>query len=794
MTTHLLMKGAAVTAFVLTGCLFTANAQDNSDEAAVETDRRLGIITVTSTKREESLQDVPIAVTALSGETLRDAGIGSVQNIEAVAPSVTFTQSSNDQNNSVNIRGIGTSVFSQGVESSVSIVLDDVVLARQGIGFQDLVDVEQVEVLRGPQSTLFGKNASAGVISVTTASPEQEFGGRIDLSAAEGGEYGFGATLTGGLTETLSARLTAYYKQFDGHISNADGQDLNGYENWGLRGKLLFEPTSNFDVELIADYRDSQQNCCIYTVRDVSGAVGAAQGLAGLLAPVVPGSENADSNVNAPVFNNSDQWGLSAKAEYEFGNGFTLTSITAYRDFDFINNIDVDNLPFADPQLGFITFNLNSGATRFKALTQELRLTSPTSDRFDYVVGAFGYQSLVDRFFQRRFQILIPVGGGNTFQINQSGQIVGEADTTNLAVFGSANFHVTDNTTIFGGLRLLNEKLEYSALRDPTNVLQPGDRPFGGDPGTPLNLDDDTSDTALTGEIGIRHSFTDDIQGYLRFARGYKGRAIDNTFGAATNVEPIEAEESDAYEAGLKSTLLDERATLNLALFHTKFSNFQEQATVLTANANDILNAEVLLTNVGSVETTGAELDFLFAPTDLTTIQGGIAYIEADISSFENASCFFGQTVAQGCVPVTLNDNGTPNDPTDDTVVDLQDLSGERLPNAPRLRLSGMIRQSIPLEASFDAFAQVTARYQSDTLFSLNNDPRSEQEGFGIVNLSAGLEDDDGRWTATVFVNNVFNQFYSTNIFGDPLYGGVVSHYVPRDHERFFGARLTANF
>ncbi|MEL6686174.1 MAG: TonB-dependent receptor [Pseudomonadota bacterium] len=751
-------------------------------------------IIVTATKRAESLQDVPVAVTAISGEVLLDAGIGSVQNLEAIAPSVTFTQSSNDQNNSVNIRGVGTSVFSQGVESSVSIVLDEVVLARQGIGFQDLIDVEQVEVLRGPQSTLFGKNASAGVISVTTAAPEQEFGGRLDLNATEDGEYGVAGTVTGGVSDNVATRLTGYYRDFDGHIDNANGGELNGFQNWGLRGKALFTPSANTSIELIADYRDSEQNCCIYTVRDVSGAQGAAVGLAGLIAPVVPGLENADANVGAPVFNNSDQWGLSAKIEHEFDNGFTFTSVTGYRDFDFENNLDVDNLPFDEPRLGFITFNINSGDTRVKTFTQELRLTSPTSDTFDYVVGAFAYQSLIDRDFRRRFEILIPVGGGNTFQINQSGQLAAEADTVNLAVFGSANWHLTEDTTLFGGLRLLNEELTYNAQRDPTNTLVAGDLSFGGVPGTPLNLDDDVSDTALTGEIGLRHSISDNVQGYIRYARGYKGRAVDVTFGAATDVEPIEAEESDAFEAGLKSTILDGRGTLNLALFHTEYSNFQEQATVLTGNNDTGLNAEVLLTNVGTVETTGAELDFLFRPTDHTLIQGGLAYIEADIAEFENADCFFGQTEAEGCLPVTLNDNGTPGDASDDTVVNLQDLSGGRLPNSPRFRVSGLLRQSFPMETSFDAFGQVSARYQSSTLFALNNDPRTEQDGFAIVNLAAGLEDDDGRWTATVFVNNVFDQFYTSNIFGDPLYGGVTSHYVPRDFGRYFGGRLSVNF
>ncbi|MEM7728736.1 MAG: TonB-dependent receptor [Pseudomonadota bacterium] len=753
-------------------------------------------IIVTATKRAESLQDVPVAVTALSGDLLNDVGVGAVENLAAIAPSVTFTQSTNDQNNSVNIRGIGTSVFSQGVEPSVSIVVDDVVLARQAIGFQDLVDIQQVEVLRGPQSTLFGKNASAGVIAVTTQDPSAEMSGRIDLTATDDGEYGLGASLSGPLSDTIGGRLTGYYKEFDGHIDNNDGRDLNGYENWGLRGKLLFEPTDAFGLTLIGDYRKSDQDCCIYVLRDTSQAANPAQaaGLAGLVAPVQIGVENADASVGAPVFNDSEQWGVSAKAEYEFGDGFTATSITAFRDYDFVNNIDVDATALADPIPGFITFDLNSGTTGIQQFSQEFRLTSPQNDRFDYVLGAYAFLLDIDRTFQRRFEIAIPIGGGNIFQINQSGRFNATVDTTNLAAFASGNVYLGDKTTVFGGLRVIYEELDYTVDRDPANVLVPGDRPFGGVTGTRADIDDGTNDTALTGEVGLRYDFTEDVQSYIRYARGYKGKAIDSGFGAQATVQPIDPETSDAFEAGLKTRLADGRATLNIALFHTEFDNFQEQGTVLAQDANSVLNAEVLLTNVGSVETTGIEVELLAQLSENTTLQGGVSVTDATITDFPNSSCYFGQTAAQGCVPVVLSDNGTPGDPTDDIVSNLQDASGTRLPNAPAIKMSATLRQVVPLETSFDGFVQLNMRTQSETNFSLAGDPATSQRAYTIFNLSAGLTDDDGDWTATVFVNNLTDQFYASNIFRDPLYRGVLSQYVPRDHSRYFGGRLTANF
>jgi iron complex outermembrane recepter protein len=796
-----MMRGILLTGtcFAAVGMATPAVAQDAGGDAEAQASQDQGnVIIVTATRREESLQEVPIAVTAVTGEVLDNAGIGSVEALTAIAPSVTFTQSSNDQNNSVNIRGVGTSVFSQGVESSVSVVVDDVVMARQAMGFQDLADVQRVEVLRGPQSTLFGKNASAGVISVTTQAPTDYFSGMVDAQIAEDGEYALRASLSGPLGGGFSGRLTGYYKEFDGHIDNlSDGRDLNGYENWGLRGKIMFQPEgSNSSFTLIGDYRKSDQDCCIYVVRDTSNASGAIGGgrIDDLLAPVVAGPENADSNVNAPVFNNSEQWGVSGKAELDMGGGYTLTSISAYRWYDFVNNLDVDLLDLEDPQLGVITFDLNSGTTKITQFSQEVRLASPQGPPFDFVLGGYAFLLDIDRTFQRRFEILLPLFGG--FQINQSGRFDATVNTTNLALFGSANVYLTDKTVLFGGARLIDETLEYRVDRDPADVLVPGDRPFGGNPGTFLALTDQTDDTAITGEIGLRHAFTPEINAYGRYARGYKGRGIDSGFGAPQGVEPIDAETSDAFELGIKSNLLNGDLILNLALFHTDFENFQEQAAVLVTDPNNLLSAETRLTNVGSVRTRGIELDAVFTPTDSTFVQAGIAYTDATITEFDNAECFFQQTEAQGCVPVTLDDNGTPSDPSDDIVQNLQDLSGSALPNAPEWRLTGLVRQEFPIAAAFDPFVQVSGRWQSEVNYALNGDPRATQGAYAIVNLAVGIEADDGSYSAALFVNNVFDQFYATNIFGDPLFGnsGVVSHYVPRDFARYFGARARFEF
>ena len=750
---------------VLASCLaMPAFAQDTDSDA----ERTLETVMVTATKRPETLQNVPVAVSAKSGQDLENSGVSSIEGLATLVPSLTFTQSSNELNSSVRIRGVGTEVFSSGVEPSVSFVVDDVVLARQGQGFQDLVDIERVEVLRGPQSTLFGKNASAGVISVTTKAPSDTLSGKIDITAAEGDEYALRGTISGPLSKTVSGRLTGFTKSLKGHIKNIpDGRDLNGYDNWGMRGKLLIEPSSALDLTLIADYRDTQQDCCAYQIRDTSTALNPVVGvtLDALLNPVVASPENRQTHLNAPVYNNSEQWGVSGKAEYSFDNGYIFTSITAHREWDFENNLDVDALSFEDPMPGVVTFDLNSGQTNLTQTSQEFRLASPEWESFDYVIGAYFFELDLDRSFRRRIEAMTGLGA-----VAQSGQFNGSVGNKNYAVFGSGNWRLGQGTTIFGGLRLLNETLDYQVYRDPTNTLQPGDFPLVGSAGTFADIDGDTSDTALVGNVGIRHQWNDDLMTYVRYARGYKGRAFDVIFTAPQDTQVVDAEQSDSYEAGLKFQTANNRLQMNAAIFWTNYEDFQAQE-------RDVSASTVVVANAGEVSTKGIELDATALLTNTTMFQGGIAYTDAKVDRFPFAQCYRGQTLSEGCI------NG------------VQDLSGKDLPNSPDWRFTASLRQDIPLKTlPFDGFIQVDGSWQSEVQFQIDQNPNTTQDGYGLLHLSAGIQDKDDIWTASVFVRNLLDETYASNVFADPLYPGVISHYLPRDSERYVGARLAASF
>lgn len=384
---------AAVAGFVLAD---PVQAQDAAgDGAEVGSD-----IIVTAQKRSERLQDVPLSVTALTAESLESRQITDTSGLTQLAPSLSFQQGNNPSNASFRIRGIGTSLFGQGTEPSVSVVLDGVVAARQAQGFADLIDVERIEVLRGPQGTLFGKNSTAGVISVVTARPSKEWTGRAQATVAEFDEYRIAGTLSGPISENIGVRVTGFYNDVGGYIRNVvRGDKANGYESYGVRGKLEIEPAEGLNLLFSAEYRKNDAECCQQVlIRSDNPS------LTALVAPVVPGPRNTQVASNLPVTNVTSQETYSLNASYELGS-VQLTSITAYQKFKFNNNVDVDGINTDVPRFtgpSFSQFDLNGGPIDLDNFTQELQISSIGQNRLNYVVGLFYSKLNLDRGFSRR--------------------------------------------------------------------------------------------------------------------------------------------------------------------------------------------------------------------------------------------------------------------------------------------------------------------------------------------------------------------------------------------------------
>ncbi len=440
----------------------TANA------ALAQSGSPLEEIVVTATKRAQTLQEIPVAVSVTDADTIDKAQILDVLDLQTVVPSLRVTQLQTSANTNFLIRGFGNGANNPGIEPSVGVFIDGVYRSRSASALSDLPNLERIEVLRGPQSTLFGKNASAGVISIVTAAPSQEFGGSAKLTAGNYGQVGVKADVTGPLSDKLAVSLSGGYNQRDGYYENlSGGSDFNERERWGVRGQALYEPRDDLSVRVIADYDQTEENCC-GVANLVNGPTGPAIfGVGGALVPDDPFAYASFSNRDS--VNEVENAGISVQADFAF-DAFELVSITSFRNQN----------TFEDPDSDFTSADIlgrNRSSTDISTFTQELRFSGQIGDRTDWMLGGFFFDEKVDFLDEAlygddyRNYIDILTGGGiagleaaigvpvGTFL----GSGVGVVETTGLdnkavSVFSTLDFHLNDRTTLTLGVNFTNDK------------------------------------------------------------------------------------------------------------------------------------------------------------------------------------------------------------------------------------------------------------------------------------------------------------------------------------------------
>lgn len=711
-------------------------------------------VIVTAQKRAESAQDIPVALTAISAETMENMGVQSFSDLTKVSSSLTIRDSSNKNESPISLRGIGTYSFSIGTEPSVLVIIDDIPVAKSGASFTNLMDIERVEVLRGPQSTLFGKNASAGVINIVTKAPSEEFEGTIDLQATDDEEYRVAGNVSGMVSDTVGVRVGAYYTDREGHIKNlTTGKNRNGSESYGARGKLVADLSEDLTATIIAEYNETDENCCAAPFRVATPTALFFGGIPVLGPNLEPSDENTSVRLDGPNQSESTDWLTSVKFEYEMGD-YTLASITGYRDWEYDWMIDVDGLD---------SFTLNQGGPYDTTLlTQEFRIASPSSDTFEYVAGLYYAETENTRAFSRG-----PIALSNW---------VGTADSESYSIFGQAKWGLSEKLVLVTGLRYQYEEIST------TFVDNRADRSCSD------GCAGDDDDSVVTGKIALQYFIDEDNMVFGGFSRGYKGQTYDVTsaFTQRTADNPVRPEESDAFELGIKSTLFDGQLQLNATAFYSEYTDFQAQSTVQDAETGTL---DFLLNNVGELETQGLEIDAIAVLTENFRMNIGLAFIDATIKSFQGADCYAFQSAAQGCVPI---------DPSNPGLGDAQDLSGKELANSPDFKATIGGDLTIPLsDQPFDGFLNFSYQYQDDTNFDLLQNPGTVQDAYGIFNLSLGIaaKDDKESYRVTLFVNNVFDEFYVTNIGpGTFTSEEVFTHQVPRSAERYAGLKLKMNF
>lgn len=766
--------GSAAAQIVAAGSDGTAipaesKAQDNDMAPSTE-----GDIIVTAQRRSESLQKVPIAISVVSGDMLRNSAATQLSDIRQFAPSVQYTET--PASPTFSIRGIGTSSFDFSVEQAVGLALDDVniTLPRANV-LAILSDVEHVEILRGPQGSLFGKNTTAGLISITTRKPELgvlseqghlQFGSRNQLQAYDIVNIPIG--------DRVALRLSAGYQIRDNPLRTLGPGSIAGNTDQSFKGKLLWEPTDRLSLYAIGDYQQVYGDPGLWTVRSFgAGTTAPAVGnqfvrnqLTAL--GIVPGPDNDTVALSANNYLRTRSYGGQVTIDYRLG-GATLTSVTAYRQQKRDSTMEADETPLT-------VLDNNSSVTDAHQFTEELRLASPTGHLFDYVLGLYYYEQQTNSAQDQSGGLgylpnnaplrLSSVGGLSNYAVSSK----------SYAVFGQSTLHATDRLRLVAGGRYTWDDLTSSffvsrlaGVCDPATLLTRGVAgclayvpPAGTIGGSRKHGD-------WSGRAGVEYDLAQHVMAYFTASRGYKGAAVSTVSGHVFNINP---ETVTSYELGLKSELFAHRLNVNLALFHSAFQDFQTEVFDPSLGPTGGFRTG----NAGGLRAQGIELEVTAKPVSGLSLSGGITFNDAKFSSYF-PPCYAGQTAAQGC---------TLSGPT-------FDASGDRLTNAPRWSETLAIAYQTPIGRDLKGYASADWSSRSSVQFGVG-DPNTIQSGYSLVNLSVGVGDRDDHLRFSVYARNLFDKRFTSQIFASFFDTGGYSQVLPDGAFRRIGASLDWRF
>ena len=584
-------------------------------------------VVVTATKRAQSLQDVPMAVNAFNADTIETAGINDAGDLAILTPALNINVNTNPFAARMVIRGVGTAQTDPALEPSVGLFIDGIYLGRTGLGMSDLTDIERIEVLQGPQGTLYGKNTNAGAISVITKKPRFEKSeGYIEASVGNYSMNKLTASISGPLTQNLAYRLSGNINQRDGYYDNSAGVDFNDADDWNIQGKLQWEPTESLSILLSGSRVERDTTCCgADAVQDESvNNELVAQGLS-------PDSNdpydyNVQSNADNRFAMESDL--LSMTIDYDTGWG-AIKSITAWNDYSYRVDQDPDR-----SELDILT--LSNDKYSGDSFSQELRFTASPNDNVDYMLGVFYLEqntkrggdepfvfigddiitigSQQDLPFPLPFNFLVQPGDSLTVDMDQ--------DAETIAFFGQSTWHIGDQWHITGGLRWSDEEKKsdlFSQTYSTAFSYQILGASFLDSVSTPIDATLERSSDNVDWMLRAALDIGDDSMVYASAGTGTKSGGFQTVNGAADDRE-FDDEDTTTYELGVKSTLLDARLRINAAAFYSEIENFQAQRQLETGIGTYV-------SNESKVETSGVDLQVEAAPMPNLVLSAGLLYM-----------------------------------------------------------------------------------------------------------------------------------------------------------------------
>ncbi len=755
-------------------------------------------LVVTAQKRAQSLQDVPVVVTAIPGQRLQDAGVRDIKELQILAPGFNATSTASNAQTSFRIRGVGTVGDNPGMESSVGTVIDGVVRARSSVGQGDLGELERVEILKGPQGALFGKNTSAGLVNVITRAPEFEFGARGEATIGNYGLRGAAASVTGPLAgETLAGRLFAAARRRDGYAQvrkgAGPGTQTDDAENSRIvRGQLLWRPSDVLEIKTIADYAARNEHCCVNFPTRVGATAAWIDALAadeGVYRPADPGARI--TYANRDMDNRVRDGGLSVQADWALTPSLDLTSITAWRKWKSIAGVDND---YSSADLWHRPAD-GRHFTEIEQLTQELRLTG-RNERLDWIGGVFLHREILDvgvhtelgADYERYYGLVLSQGADANFVSSLTGLPVGASlpvgggprdrfdhKAQSWAAFGDVSLKITDALQASVGLRYTDEEKDLTAhYRNALPAAGCTAALARGVPASALgvlcaaHLDPAFDDAVIrqtrgdrrwSGTAKLAYRVDPRRMTYVSFTDGFKGggfnldraRLRTGVIGSDTS---FPAETVRSWEVGVKANSAGNALIANAAVFHQTFEDFQ---------LNTYDGVSFVVAPIPEVVSRGVDLDVAWrTPVAGLSLAGGATYAETQYGAF---------TPPPG---VSAR------------------LPGSRLSYAPLWSTTASAAYVRPLTAALTLRASAAAKYSSAYNTGSNLDPAKVQPAFTLVNGRIGVGAPDERWAIELWGQNLTGEDYFQVMIDQSLQTGALAGFLGAP--RTYGVTLRTEF
>ncbi|WP_321396128.1 TonB-dependent receptor [Emcibacter sp.] len=704
-------------------------------------------ITVTARRREENLQDIPIAVTALTSDALERQQIFETTDLDNVAPNLQFTSygplSGNNSAAQVFIRGIGQTDPTGAVDPGVGIYIDDVYMGRSVGGAMDFKDISSVQILRGPQGTLFGRNTIGGAVLISTNLPGDELGGTVRARTGTDNLRELFGAFDLPVSDTLGTRFSMGMRQRDGYVTRqSDGVDLGDDDSYSLNGTVRWEPSDSFSLTIRGDYSSEDENGSPFVFKNINEnaafvaatSVGAGCPGATFPPPAVPvdvvnpacGNDATydlgpfTNGGTAKVFSSTENWGFSGTAEYDFNDSLTLKSVTSYRELAWSGARDADNTA-----LPILSTEYDSTSEQF---SQELQALY-SSDKLNGVVGLYYFDE--DTHDEVRVPVALPIpnilGGGDGSRDHQSVDL----STESWAAFTEWTYDITDKLSLSGGLRYTDETKGMTLIAfniEDVHAPEPTTLPTTV---PPLFVDPSPHElgfSAVTGTAKLQYRWNDSLMTYASWSQGFKSGGFNQRYNAPPpNNQPITFDEEKAqnYEVGFKADVAD-NLRLNGAVFHTDYTDMQLIYR---------LGVVPLLFNAGSASIEGFELEMTWNPTGRLLVEGSVGYLDSSIDE-----------VVEIVVP-------------DQTVTATVD-KGNRLPFSPEWKANLGVSYFFDIGHGLELTPRVDVVYTSEMYYDAANSEGVLQDDYTLVNASLQLESPDSGWRVTFGVNNLTDKLY----------------------------------